>query len=271
MKGTTFPSSLICSVLIILSFHLVAFCIALEEEAGDETPFTYEKGTKGGPENWGKINPQWQLCNNGRLQSPIDLLDGGVRVYPALGKLKKYYKPAPAAVNPRGHDIAVTWKGDAGIIIINGTVYKLMQCHWHSPSEHTFNGSRYNLELHAVHSSSDGKKAVISVTYKYGRPDPFLAKMVPYIASLGKEEKDVGIVNPRDIKLSSRKYYRYLGSLTVPPCTEGVVWTVLAKVKTVSRDQVRVLKEAAQEGFEENSRLTQNRDGRTVLFYTPRR
>ncbi|GMN55417.1 hypothetical protein TIFTF001_024535 [Ficus carica] len=143
----------------------------------DETPFTYVEGSGKGPKKWGEIDPHWQVCDKGKLQSPIDLLDQRVWVFPDLGKLKRDYKPAPATVKNRGHDITVKWKGDAGKVNINGTDYALLQCHWHSPSEHTFNGSRFDLELHMVHLSSSGEIAVIAITYKYGHPDPFLTKV----------------------------------------------------------------------------------------------
>ncbi|KAF8396194.1 hypothetical protein HHK36_017807 [Tetracentron sinense] len=206
------------------------------------------------------------------MQSPIDLLNKRVQVLHNLGRLKRDYKPAPAVVKNRGHDITVKWTGDAGKININGTHFSLLQCHWHSPSEHTFNGSRYKLELHMVHLSYSSREiAVVGITYKYGRPDPFLAKIIPSLNSVvGTEEKDLGIINPGDIKFGSRKYYRYIGSLTVPPCSEGVIWTIVKKVRTISREQVRVLREAVHDGFEANARPIQQQKGRTVWLYTPR-
>nr|DAD42529.1 TPA_asm: hypothetical protein HUJ06_000759 [Nelumbo nucifera] len=240
-----------------------------EKIAEDEHEFTYEEGSEKGPEHWGEIDPHWRVCGNGEMQSPIDLLDKRVEVVSGLGKLKRDYRPAPAAVMNRGHDIMIEWKGDAGKININRTDYYLKQCHWHSPSEHTFNKSRYNLELHLVHINSSGRIAVIGITYKYGRHDPFLARLIPYFGSVGSVENDVGIINPGDIKFGSRKYYRYMGSLTVPPCTEGVIWTMVKKVRTASEEQVRAIRDAVHDGFEQNARPTQQQNGRTVLLYTP--
>ncbi|KAG2683537.1 hypothetical protein I3760_10G035000 [Carya illinoinensis] len=161
--------------LILSSNHLIS--IALESEVDDESLFTYTEGTGKGPNNWSQIDPHWKACGHGKMQSPIDLLDRRVQVFPALGKLKRDYNAAPAVARNRGHDITVVWKGDAGEININGTKYKLQQCHWHAPSEHTFNGSRYELELHIIHLSSSGEIAVVGIVYKYGHPDPFLSEV----------------------------------------------------------------------------------------------
>ncbi|XVF75744.1 hypothetical protein PTKIN_Ptkin13bG0211700 [Pterospermum kingtungense] len=261
------------AIVFIISLtlsYLVPIAIASSAEVDNETPFTYTEGTGKGPNEWGHINPHWKLCDTGKLQSPIDLLSENVQVLPSLGKLKRDYKPASAVVKNRGHDITVRWKGEAGKININGTDYKLLQCHWHSPSEHTFNGTRYDLELHIVHLSAYKEIAVISIVYKYGRPDRFLSRLFHHIKTIRNEERNLGIVNPGDIKFGSRKYYRYVGSLTVPPCSEGVVWTIVKKVRTVSREQVRALRNAVHDGFESNARPTQRLDGRPVFLYTPR-
>ncbi|TXG70300.1 hypothetical protein EZV62_005235 [Acer yangbiense] len=259
---------ILISLLLLLSSHIY-LVPADDAEADNETPFTYIEGTGNGPKEWGVIDPHWKVCGKGHYQSPIDLLDQRVQILPNLGELHKDYKPAPAVVKNRGHDISVFWKGDAGKLDINGTDYQLLQVHWHSPSEHSFHGSRYELELHAVHKSACGKLAVIAIVYKYGHPDSFLSRVLQH-KSIGKSEIPLGIVNPRDIKFGSRKYYRYIGSLTVPPCTEGVVWTVVKKVRTVSREQVRILRETVHDGLKGNARPTQPLDGRPVWIYDPR-
>ncbi|XP_027066722.1 alpha carbonic anhydrase 4 [Coffea arabica] len=258
--------------LLFLSSHLLLVTCknADDSEVEDESPFTYEEGTGKGPKNWGHIDPQWQVCDNGKLQSPIDLLDERVQIFPGLGKLKRGYKPAAAVLKNRGHDISVEWRGDAGKIVANGTDYKVLQCHWHSPSEHTLNGTRHNLELHIVHRSSSGGIAVVGILYEIGRPDSFLAKLLHHIKRADEGDViDLGVVSPGDIKFGSRKYYRYIGSLTVPPCTEGVLWTIVKKVRTVSREQIRAIRDVVHDGFEANARPLQQENGRPVYLYRP--
>jgi len=256
--------------IIALFTSLLLTINAVESKAEEESQFNYEETTAKGPENWGHLNPNWQVCSNGKLQSPIDLLHERVTVVQNLGNLKRNYKPAPAALINRGHDIMMEWKEDAGGININGTDYKLKQCHWHAPSEHTVNGTSYDMELHMVHKSSSGEVAVVAILYKFGHPDPFISKFLHQVKTVDHKGIDLGVVNPWKIKFGSRKYYRYLGSLTVPPCTEGVLWTVLKKVRTVSREQARELRNAVHDGFEENARPVQEWNGRTVYMYNPK-
>ncbi|KAH8506595.1 hypothetical protein H0E87_013414, partial [Populus deltoides] len=144
----------------------------------DTIPFSYVEATGRGPSKWGQqLDPKWKACGDGKLQSPIDLLDQNVKVlYGQEDQLRRDYKPANATIISRGRDIMVAWKGDAGKISINGTDYNLQHSHWHVPAEHTFNFKKYDLELHIVHVNSLGETAVVGVLYKYGKPDPFLSK-----------------------------------------------------------------------------------------------
>ncbi|KAK8923484.1 Bifunctional monodehydroascorbate reductase and carbonic anhydrase nectarin-3 [Platanthera zijinensis] len=172
----------------------------------------------------------------------------------------------------RGHDIMLKWEEDAGGVWINGTEYWIKQLHWHVPSEHTIDGRRYSLELHMVHESADKKIAVVGILYKLGRPNRFLAQMSGYIkklTDLEDAEEKVGVVDPWKLQWGSRKYYRYIGSLTTPPCTEGVIWTIIKKIRTVSREQVKMLKEAVHDDFEENARPTQPTNAREVYVFRP--
>ncbi|KAK7277495.1 hypothetical protein RJT34_22508 [Clitoria ternatea] len=268
-RFTVFTPNLL--ILVIILLHSTTRIKAQEVE--DEHEFDYRKGSKG-PSQWGELKKEWATCKSGTMQSPIDLSSHRVRVVPKLGELRKYYKPQNATLKNRGHDIQVKWEGDAGSININGREYFLRQCHWHSPSEHTINGRRYDLELHMVHESlintnGSNKVAVVGLLFKIGGPDPVLNKLSKYIKSMVDEEaeKSIGVIDPSDIKLGGKKYYRYIGSLTVPPCTEGVIWTINKKIRSVSRAQVKFLREAVHDHAENNARPVQPLNRRGIQLY----
>ncbi|XP_038706504.1 alpha carbonic anhydrase 7-like [Tripterygium wilfordii] len=226
-----------------------------------------------GPHRWGEIKPEWSACNHGSMQSPIDLLNERVEVVSHLGRIHREYKPSNATIKNRGHDIMLKWVDGAGTLEINGTEYVLQQCHWHSPSEHTIDGKSFDLEAHLVHESKDGKVAVIGIMYTIGRPDTFLSSIIDHLSVVTDnedEEKVIGEVNPRDIKSGSRKYYRYIGSLTIPPCTENVIWTMVRKVRTVTREQVKLLRVAVHDESDTNARPLQPINKRSVQLYRPR-
>eukprot|EP01018_Ginkgo_biloba_P035482 Gb_20980 [translate_table: standard] len=257
--------------MVIAFAFLLLIGVIRCQEAEHEHEFEY-KGEKG-PSHWGDLKEEWQACGKGHQQSPIDLMKKKIHIYPHLGKLKRNYHAASASLMNRGHYIMVKWAEGAGTIDINATEYTLKQCHWHSPAEHTLDGIRYPLEIHLVHQTEDNQTAVIGILYKYGRHDTFLAELMDEIKSISDMkplEEELGIVDPRHIKLGSRKYYRYVGSLTTPPCTEGVIWTIVKKVRTVSREQVRALTSAVDNGFQKNARPTQDANERLVQLYTPR-
>ncbi|XVE75560.1 hypothetical protein DITRI_Ditri12bG0103300 [Diplodiscus trichospermus] len=236
------------------------------DHEGEE--FNYDEGSGKGPSRWGSLEPEWQTCSTGQSQSPIDI-PANAQISLTLGDLQRSYVSRPAVLRNRKHDIAVFWDGDAGKINIDGTDYNLIQCHWHSPSEHTILGTRFDLEIHIVHQNAQDEIAVVSMVFQFGQADPFLTTLLPFIKRLGGGELELGNVNPVDIGFLGRKYYRYTGSLSTPPCTEGVVWTVFPEVKTVSTEQVQALKDALAEEFKENSRPIQALNGRQVLLHDP--
>ncbi|XP_059627015.1 alpha carbonic anhydrase 7-like [Cornus florida] len=262
---TLCSNTLIVLVLLSVSFQ------AMSQEVEDERGFSYDEGSENGPEHWGEISSEWSMCSNGEMQSPIDLLNERVQIVSYLGRLKRDYKPSNAALINRGHDMMLKWK-DAGHMQINGTKYELRECHWHSPSEHTIDGKRFDLELHLVHESKSKKIAVVGIMYKFGRTDSFLLKMKDHLEAMANSnelERVVGKVDPKQIKIGSRKYYRYIGSLTAPPCTQNVVWTIVRKVRTVTREQVRLLRDAVHDDQKANVRPIQPINTRSVQLYRP--
>ncbi|XVF05708.1 hypothetical protein REPUB_Repub05bG0195700 [Reevesia pubescens] len=242
------------------------------QEVEDESEFDYSENSEKGPARWGEIHAEWHACSNGTMQSPIDMSSERVKIVSHLGRLNRSYKPSNATLINRGHDMMLRWEGEAGTIEINGTEYVLQQCHWHSSSEHTINGRRYDLEVHLVHESVDGKVAVIGIMYKIGRPDSFLQSLLDHleaITDITEGERSVGVIDPRHIKFGSRKYYRYLGSLTIPPCTENVIWSIVRKVRTVTREQVRLLRVAVHDASDTNARPLQPINTRSIQLFRP--
>ncbi|PSR95204.1 Alpha carbonic anhydrase [Actinidia chinensis var. chinensis] len=259
-----FSSVFIASILLSVSFQ--ATC----QEVEDEREFDYEEDSDTGPARWGEIHPEWSTCKTGTMQSPIDMLNDRVQEETYLGKLKRDYRPSNATLVNRGHDMSLKWDGGAGHIEINGTQYVLKQCHWHTPSEHTINGERFDLEFHMVHESESKKIAVIGIMYNIGQPDSFLSEISEHLAAIVDSEEEkrfVGIVDPKQIKIGSRRYYRYIGSLTIPPCSQNVVWTIVRKVRTVSEEQVKLLRDAVQDEHDTNARPIQPINTRPVKLY----
>nr|XP_025888608.1 alpha carbonic anhydrase 7-like isoform X3 [Solanum lycopersicum] len=225
---------------LYLSIFLNATFIGHQKNEGgeteDEVKFDYNEKSEKGPSKWGDLNKEWETCKNGKMQSPIDISSCRVKNMRKMGHIK-HYKPTNSTIRNRGHDISMHWHGDAGSILMNDTNYPLIQIHWHSPSEHTINGRRYALELHMVHQEQVNKKTVVNaVLYKFGKPDPFIFILRAHILSMidqEGEERSLGIINPKYItnNIHKESYYEYKGSLTIPPCTEGVTWIVNKKVK----------------------------------------
>ncbi|KAK9055519.1 hypothetical protein SSX86_026603 [Deinandra increscens subsp. villosa] len=226
--------------------------------------FNYLEGTPNGPKNWGNVSPDWKTCADGKSQSPINIEIKRAQV--KASDLKYAYMGAPAILVNGHNNIGVEWVGDAGGIVMNGTTYKLRQCHWHTPSEHAIDGKKFDVELHLVHRSDKNQKAVIGVLQTIGQPDPFIGSLTEKIKKLGtNKEMDLGILNASSIiRLGSKRSYRYVGSFTTPPCNEGVIWTIAEKDRSVSQEQIGLLKGVHLREFKENARPLQQLGGRPL-------
>ncbi|CAH9138263.1 unnamed protein product [Cuscuta epithymum] len=268
------------SLLMMICVFICQFDATQAQEVEDEREFDYDEKSEKGPGRWGELKKEWAACGDGKMQSPLALSApiikrrGGVRK-PGVKITRNSYMPANATLHNRGHDISIEWVGDPGSIPINGKHFSLKAVHWHSPSEHTLHGTRYDLELHALHMNTDqtsGKNttAVFSVLYRIGRkPNRFLSRLTKNIASMKDQKGEVrnaGFVDPNKIQFISNDYYRYTGSLTTPPCTEDVIWTVNKKIHNVSRKQVKLLREAVHDSAERNARPLQPRNNRDIYL-----
>ncbi|OYU75116.1 MAG: carbonate dehydratase [Alphaproteobacteria bacterium PA3] len=209
-----------------------------------------------GPENWGKIAEANKACASGLEQSPIDLTGG---VDAEVSNIALHWKPGAWNVVNNGHTLQVEGK-DGGYATIDGERFDLVQFHFHTPSEHTIDGRNYPMEVHFVHKNAEGRLAVIGVLMMPGGENPLFSTIME---KAPKEEgsASVGMIEQRGMIAPIDGVYRYQGSLTTPPCSETVLWTVLSTPILVSQKDV----EAFQALFPMNARPIQPVNRRYVL------
>ncbi|PKA47547.1 Bifunctional monodehydroascorbate reductase and carbonic anhydrase nectarin-3 [Apostasia shenzhenica] len=168
--------------------------------------------------------------------------------------------------------VQLKFDNGAGFLTQDGKNYTLKELHWHAPSEHTIDKEQFPLELHLVHRSNDGNVAVVAILYDFGNPDPFIYQLKDKVEELGKDrcssdevaQVAVSQVRTKALKRHSRKFFKYVGSRTTPPCTENVTWYILGKVRKVSKDQIALIKSPLTQEFQNNARPVQPLNGRTV-------
>jgi carbonic anhydrase len=226
--------------------------------AAQTTAWDYQG--KRGTLTWGKLDPAYKVCSEGHEQSPIDIR--GAHLNKALPPIQFHYLAGAVTLENNGHTIEV--KVNPGSYIVAGGVrYELIQFHFHHPGEEAVKGKLPDMDVHLVHKSADGKLAVIAVRLNedMGMPNATLATLWQHLpATVGAHEKITEMVNPGGLLPADRGYWTYTGSLTTPPCTEGVRWFVFEQDLGVSRDQLRAF--AAL--YKMNSRPLQDTHGRRI-------
>jgi carbonic anhydrase len=189
-----------------------------------------------GPENWGSLAPEYALCAKGKNQSPVNLTG---MVEAELPPISFSYAPSPLDEIDNGHTIKDSFSQGSSITV-DGHTYNLLQVHWHTPSENQIKGKSFPMEAHLVHADKDGNLAVISVMYTRGTENHGIAaiwdKMPTKTGATVKD--DTVMINPMDILPANRDYYRFNGSLTTPPCTQGVLWMVMKESVQASEAQI---------------------------------
>ncbi|CAK7341823.1 unnamed protein product [Dovyalis caffra] len=228
-----------------------------------------------GPANWGSLNPTFSACSSGKVQSPLNIVKKEAVENKNLAPLTRDYKRANATLVNNGFNIGLHFEEDCGVLIINDKNYTLKQMHWHSPSEHQFDGVRYAAELHLVHQDVSGSIAVVSMLYELGDADPFISKISDKLDALAKEacagneeaHIPIGVLDNKLLRKNTRKYYRYVGSLSTPPCRENVLWNILGKVRTISKKQVEALRAPLGDDYKQNARPVQPLNGRKIELY----
>jgi carbonic anhydrase len=202
-----------------------------------EGALSFEYAGPLGPRHWGQIAPEWRLCGTGREQSPIDFgpftLAG--RRY---GTLAASYGASQGDIVNNGHTIQVNVKG-GNVLVLGQARYELAQFHFHTPSEHTFGGRGYDMELHLVHATPQGNLAVVGVFLQRGTSSGALDSIFEHLpAKVDVREPLRELFDPGAFLPRNKTHYRYAGSLTTPACSEGVQWIVMATPMTVSDEHM---------------------------------
>jgi carbonic anhydrase len=250
--------------------------IELEEDgvAHEEDEAEVQWGYEGevGPAHWGHLSSEFLLCCAGRAQSPIDLKGATVVAGEALeGRLGTEVLTLEQRARVMdlvhiGHTIQV--RHDVLMDLhLDDVHYRLLQYHFHAPSEHTIEGEQAPLEVHFVHRSAHGQLAVIGVLVEEGEHDPIWDSV---LSALPKGPGDQRHIEGLELDMNKlrplpRRYFRYQGSLTTPPCSEGVEWVVMAERRQISKEQM----EAIVSHLHSNVRPIQPLNDREIVLVSP--
>jgi carbonic anhydrase len=239
---------------------LVALLISLAGGTAAQTTAHWDYYGKTGPLGWGKLDPAYKACSQGHEQSPIDIR--GAHLNKSLQPIEFHYMAGPVTLENTGSNVIIH-VNPGSYIVAGGVRYDLQQFHFHHPGEEAVKGKLTDMNAHLVHKSADGKLAVIAVRLSEdrGTPNATLATLWEHLPTTsGATEKITSDVNPGGLLPTDRGYWTYMGSLTAPPCTEGVRWFVLEQELSISRDQLRTFGAM----FKINSRPLQDPHGRRI-------
>ncbi|HWA45807.1 MAG TPA: carbonic anhydrase [Hypericibacter adhaerens] len=223
---------------------------------GEAAHWSYEG--EAGPQNWGELSADFKVCELGFEQTPIDLKNA---ISAQLAGVEPDFRPMPLKILNNGHTIQVNC--DPGSRSrIDGRSFELLQFHFHHPSEHLLAGRAFDLELHFVHRAESGQLAVLGVFIQQGAENAALQPIWAGMPAVAGPVQDVGTqITPASLLPTERGFFRYQGSLTTPPCSEGVLWTMFKQPIEASEDQIR--KFAAL--FPSNARPVQGVNRRFLL------
>jgi carbonic anhydrase len=226
--------------------------------AQDATPPKWSYSGSTDPGHWGSLGSAYAVCSTGHLQSPIDIKGAKPAELPAL---KMNYSAVPLNIIDNGHTVQINYPVGSTLMVGDKT-YTLKQFHFHHPAEEMINGKHYDLVAHLVHADADGHLAVIAVLFTKGAPSPLLDSLWKNVPAEKEKAVDVSgvTVNVKDLVPADTGYYTFLGSLTAPPCSEGVTWYVLKTTETLSEEELAAFGRL----YPHNARPIQLTNGREI-------
>jgi carbonic anhydrase len=211
-----------------------------------------------GASHWGDMQADYATCKLGKAQSPIDIRSAERAVKSA--PIGFSYRMSAAEVVNNGHTVQVNLASGGKLKLASGN-YKLLQFHFHTPSEEKVNGKSYAMVAHLVHRNDSGKLAVVAVLFNKGRENPALAKVFAVMPPRADGKAEIGGgFNVTDLLPASQGYFAFKGSLTTPPCSEDVLWHVLKQPVELSKGQLATF----QKLYPMNARPVQPLNGRPV-------
>lgn len=236
-----------CFVIFSLNFIINPKSNAPENHpaAANHHLVHWSYGGSRNPSRWGELSKDYILCETGQFQSPIDIPE---KILPDENAqtINFNYQRIPLTIKNDGHTIQVDY-APGSYIQINGETYQLLQFHFHTPSEHTVDQKAYGMELHLVHQNQAGNLAVVGVLIEEGSENYFLQPLWDHLLeSEGEKTLEKVMINAQSLLPEKREYYRYDGSLTTPPCSEGVKWYVMKNPIEASAEQIEQFMEIYQ-------------------------
>ena len=226
---------------------------------GGGTP-DWSYGGENNPTRWGSLSGDFALCSQGGFQSPINI---NAVSYSSPAQIEFNYSPTPLIVKNNGHSIEVKYRG-RNTVRISGERYRLRQLHFHTPSEHQIEGEASAMEMHLVHRNAAKELAVVSVLIEEGAFNPTIDRIWSHIPAKGRRKKVPDLtINAADLLPYGQSYYSYRGSLTTPPCSEGVSWIVMTEPIEVSKEQI----DAFEKLYPVNARPIQATNRRRVELH----
>jgi carbonic anhydrase len=208
-----------------------------KDAPAEKARWTYT-GKTTGPESWHRLSPEYALCANGKRQSPIDIADA-VRL--KMEPLQFAYKRSPLRIVNDGYTVRVPIAAGS-TLKVGSTGYELQELHFHKPGEERIAGRRFDMSAHLLHKAEDGRMLIVAVVLMAGNENPFIQTLwnhLPLDEGRTEESPEVKI-DPTELLPKAQAYYTYMGSLHMPPCTEGVQWVVMKTPVMLSRTQIGV-------------------------------
>jgi carbonic anhydrase len=259
-------------VPVLLSLLLLSFCTAGPQQQAQNrgpqnaaiapTPAHWSYTGNTGPAYWHTLDGAYRIAAEGQAQSPVNIDTSSLASSPGPGKPVFHYTKTAYELENNGHTIELIPENGNNRITLDDTPYVLQQFHFHSPGEHSIDGKKFDLEVHFVHKDGEGNVAVAGVLFNEGAENEILKEIFSALEReappAGHSLKPEAPLDPAE--LFEGPVYRYDGSLTTPPCTEGVKWSVFSHVRELSPAQLDVFTAL----YRGNNRPVQDRHGRRV-------